>query len=382
MRAETVRQDATDSTRGTIYHLCVAVNKCYDLQEGQKLLIEELGDVTIEGDQQIEVKHYSDRLTDGHPNLWNTLANWMSETFDATPYTALILHTTQEFGQEATIANWNEMNSGRRLEALLAINKKFEAHYEKAKAKDPSRIPSAVLKHQRFVLNPDKQLKLQALIGKVCIEARARELPDLYQRLREDRIRGILSGKKDDYLDSLIGFVCRANKQAGERWEITYDEFNAKLSHLTATYHKETRLFPKKYFAIPPLIDEGASREDLFVQKIKEIQYDQVICRAIHDYEATISTVNKEFREYGIDGAVVDDYATQVVERFKAYYRKACRHCSDELVSSQDLYDDTIGSPATPLLNFGDTPDGFRNGLLHIRMNNPATNLKWRVKKQ
>ena len=31
MSAEKVRQDATASTRAMIYHLCVAVDKCYKL---------------------------------------------------------------------------------------------------------------------------------------------------------------------------------------------------------------------------------------------------------------------------------------------------------------------------------------------------------------
>ncbi len=86
MSTEKVRQDATASTRGTIYQLCVAVEKCYELREGKKLLIEELGDVTIKGDQQVEVKQYSDSLTDGHHNLWNTLKNWMDDGFDHTQY--------------------------------------------------------------------------------------------------------------------------------------------------------------------------------------------------------------------------------------------------------------------------------------------------------
>ncbi len=104
MNAKKVRSDATASTRGTIYHLCVAVKKCYELRQGQKLLIEELGDITIENEQQVEIKHYADSLTDGHHNFWNTLKNWMDDGFDHTPYSSLILHTTQEFGAEATIS--------------------------------------------------------------------------------------------------------------------------------------------------------------------------------------------------------------------------------------------------------------------------------------
>lgn len=40
MSADKLRQDATASTKGTIYQLCVAVQKCYEMVDGQKVLIE------------------------------------------------------------------------------------------------------------------------------------------------------------------------------------------------------------------------------------------------------------------------------------------------------------------------------------------------------
>jgi hypothetical protein len=280
MCVKKVRQDATASTRATIYHLCVAVDKCYQLKKNQKLLIEELGDVTIEGDQQVEVKHYSDPLTDGHHNLWNTLRNWIGDEFDHTPYTSLILHTTQEIGSDATISDWNSINAEERIQLLLTISQKFEKAYEKAKAVDPLQKPSAVLKHQRYVLDPQRRTKLKAVIAKVWIEARCKKLPDLYEELKH-LIRGVLVGKKNDYLNSLIGFVCRAVKTAAQRWEITYDEFAEKLVELTEIYRSETRMFPSKRFHELGTVDQNEDREDLFVMKILEIEYPEEVAHAI-----------------------------------------------------------------------------------------------------
>lgn len=379
MSADKVPQDATASTRGTIYHLCVAVQKCYQLREGQRLLIEELGDVTIDGEQQIEVKQYSDCLTDGHHNFWNTLKNWMGDAFDHTRYAYLILHTTQKFAPNATIVEWNGLDAKKRLELLLAINQKSEKAYEKAKVANAKKAPTAVLKHQRFVLHPKRRAKLNALLGKVWIEAQAKNLPDLYEELKQGKIRGILSGKKGDFLDALIGFVCRPDKKAGEQWVITYEDFEAKLANLSTTYCKETRLFPRKYFTGPGSGDGSPDRDDLFVTKIRDIEYPDVICEAIHDYEATLATVNREFKAYGVDPAIVEDYSREVEGQFAADYRVACRRCSDELPDSQDLYDGTTSRHASALPGFEDTPCAFRNGLLHQRMDNPSTDLKWRV---
>lgn len=377
-----VRHDATASTRGTIYHLCVAVAKCYELKEGQKLLIEELGDVTIENEQQIEVKQYSDRLTDGHHNFWNALKNWSEDGYDHTSYTSLILHTTQKFGSEATIAKWNEVDPDKRLQLLLDINKIFETEYKKANAKDSKREPSAVLKLQRSILDSQRRAKLIAVVGKVWIEAKTKELPNLYEELKQERVRGILSGKKVDYLNSLIGFVCLADKKAGDHWEVTYEKFEEKLGDLNATYNNETRRFPRTYFVPLKSVNDGAAGDDLFVKKIRDIEYPEVICKAIHDYEATMSTLDEEFKMYTVNPTVVESYCEEVVNRFEANYRMASRNCTDEVENSKDLFDETIGSPASTLPGFGDTPDGFRNGLLHLRMNLPEANLKWRLRKK
>jgi hypothetical protein len=362
----------------------VAVQKCYELRQGQKLLIEELGDITVENEQQIEVKQYSDNLTDGHSNFWNTLRNWIDDEkgFDHTLYTSLVLHTTQEFGARATISEWNDLDPDKRLNLLYRINEQFETTYEKAKSTEPKKEPGAVLKHQRFVLDSTRENKLKDLIGKVWIEARAKELPDLYEELKQDRVRGILSGKKDDYLNSLIGFVCRADKTAGERWEITYEAFEAKLGDLNATYNKETRIFPRKYFSSQESVDSSMFCDYLFVHKIKDIKYEEVICDAIHDHEATISTIQQEFSKYAVDPLSVEEYANDIEKRFKADYRKACRGCSDELTASQNLYDETVAKTTSPLPGFGDTLDGFRNGLLHQRMDDPDIDLKWKVQKK
>jgi hypothetical protein len=382
MSAEKVRQEATASTRGTIYALCVAVLKCYELRNGQKLLIEEMGDVTIENHQQIEVKQYSDKLTDGHHNFWNTLTNWMANGFDHTPYTSLILHTTQEFGSEATISEWNGIGSDKRLELLQKIKERFETVYKISKAANPKQTSSSVLKYQRFVMDIKRRTQLKALIGKVWIEAKSKKIPDLYEELKHDRARGVLTGKKDDYLNSLIGFVCRPGKKTGDRWEIGYEDFEAKIGELNAIYNKETRRFPRKHFGSRDLVDEKTTRDDLFVSKIREIEYHEVICSAIHDYEATMSTLEQEFRTYAVDPEIVIAYAGEVENRFLADHRISCRKCLDEVADSKDLFDRTIGNPAPALPGFGDTPDGFRNGLLHQRMDNSDADLKWRLSKK
>lgn len=67
--------DATLLFKALQYQLLVAVEYCYDLNTDECLWLEVLGDVTVPGKTQAEVKLYSDSLTDGHANFWNTLKN-------------------------------------------------------------------------------------------------------------------------------------------------------------------------------------------------------------------------------------------------------------------------------------------------------------------
>jgi hypothetical protein len=67
---------------------------------------------------------------------------------------------------------------------------------------------------------------------------------------------------------------------------------------------------------------------------------------------------------------------------FIGNYRLTCRNFSDEIADSQDLYDKTVSAIPIILPGFGDTPVGFRNGVLHQRMNNKDIDLKWRVTKK
>lgn len=385
MSSKSPSHEAAASLKGSIHHLYVAVEKCYQLRKGEKLLIEEFGDITIENDSQIEVKHYSDVLTDGHKNFWNTVKNWLDCSFDHTPYKFLVLHTNQEFGAKATLSGWNEFNIDQRLSTLIAIKESSEEKLARAKTKEKNldKAPSVALTLQRIALSDDNSLKLRGLIGKISIESGSMGLPDLFEELKQDRVRGVPRAKKDDYLNSLFGFVCRADARpkVGERWEITYEQFEAKISNLNSTYNNDTNSFPRKYFDLDKEFDpESISTYD-FVRKIKDIDYEVVVSEAVHDYESTLLTITEEFENYTIDPKLVEGYANDVKKRFNAAYRTAERRCTNEIADSQDLYDSEIGRSAVILSGFGDTPDGFRNGVLHQSMEDPAGDYKWRLKK-
>jgi len=62
--------DASDSVEGIVLQFYVALEKCFELGEGESLYIEKDGDVSTSTHQD-EVKNFADQLTD-----WGINQNW------------------------------------------------------------------------------------------------------------------------------------------------------------------------------------------------------------------------------------------------------------------------------------------------------------------
>lgn len=378
------RADATASTRAVIYQLCVAVEKCYALHSGQKLLIERLGDVTIENQTQIEIKHYdfADALTDGHPNLWNTLHNWLDDRFPQEDYASLILYTTQPISVHSQISHWNEApDADARLQLLTRINADFEDAYQKRCAKDSKATPSDTLIRQRWLLEPARRTKLRAVVEKFHIEAQTNALPALYEEIKRDRVRGLLENK-DRFLESLIGFICQPALPKTDKWEISYEQFETKLAELNSIHCRGTRIFPAR----PRIADATlahASRPDLFIQKIHAIQYGMVVTEAIRAYEEAIQSMARDFSVYQVDPSRLEAYADEVESNFQLRYRAACRECGSNVISdSKSFYDERHAEKAPDFPGFENSPSWFRNGLLHIKMNDSEKPHQWKLEKE
>jgi hypothetical protein len=387
MSSDKLLNNATPSTKGTIYQLCVAVEKCYEMVLGQKVLIECQGDVTIPDSQQVETKFYSDALTDNHPNIWKTLLNWMQDGFDPTTYSSLILYTTQQFGERSTISEWNGLILQQRIEALEGINRLAEERELERHKKAPggqSKIPD-VLSHQRFVLDALRRSKLHQVLERFAIEACSPNLSELHTIIKQRNIKGILEGKKDDFLNALIGFITKADEARGKNWEITYEEFDEKVGDLNTLYCRETRVFPKKYLdcSQPQNAQQLKDQHNYtFVRKIRDIEYHEVVPKAVSDYIAALRTLHEEFKNYEVPPQRTKNYAEELIELFTIRYRKACRGCIDIIKESKDFLDDTTAEEPRSFEGFDDRPPlSFRNGLLHSQLDDEDKNLKWRLEK-
>ncbi|AOZ06467.1 hypothetical protein BKK80_12030 [Cupriavidus malaysiensis] len=205
-------------------------------------------------------------------------------------------------------------------------------------------------------------------------------MSDLYEKILETKIRGLTDSRKTNFIDALIGFVCRADSLDGN-WEITCEQFDAKLRDLQATFGYASRVFP----SLKRILDAGdlpaVQADEPFIRKIQEIQHTERIDVAIQQYQATVQTIREEFEHYRVEEDVLRDFEYGVIQRFEMGYAIACSDCEDEIKHSRRFYDRTMMEPPPSLSLFDDTPDWFRNGLLHTKMNDSKLLYKWKLDK-
>jgi hypothetical protein len=380
--AQTQRVDATPMLRGAIFQLCVAVERCYRLKPGQSVHVEELGDVSIPGETQTEVKHYAAPLTDNHPNFWNTLYNWTEPDSQADNYRFLILHTTQEFGARSRLAEFNSMSTKDRMQLLLQIHGDLELEHLRRNGSENAR-PSPTLVQQRALLSADRRERLDALLEKVCIEARCANASELYEQLCQEKAGHVLDDNARIYIDALIGLVCRPVLAGDTRWTISFDEFKVHLQYLTSIYCSASRQFPRAEFERLRHADFAEMREDMFVRKIVDVGGNgKVITTAIREYEATTATIAAEFRRHTSAAMQLSEFEVEVIGVFEARHLRACLEPAHDENSSMRFYLNMIASTPPSFSGYTDSPHGFRNGVLHMTMNDQRQEYIWKVTKK
>ena len=371
---EKLKHDSTATFKPIIYQFIIALDKCFELIEGESVFIEKYGDVTVTDSMQIEVKDYGEPLSDSHENLWKTLKNWLDESFDVSLYQSLILLTTQRFSKESTLINWNSKSTDGKRKVLLAINTKYQTR--KAKSETTEKLFT-------YVLSKDNEAKLQEILDRFIILDSSLADDKLYEELKQKHAK-VLSVNKDNFINSLLGYII-SPQVTSSGWKITYKDFETKASSLAEEFSSTTVIFPKKYSSAKVSETDKLIFTDFpFVQKIKDIKYHEEVGSAITDFVNTRKTIAEELSQYKISKKNYDIYEGELHSSYSKKYKIASRNSKPETLNddSQNFYDTVTDYPVQNFRNFNDTPLFFRNGLLHEMANseNSEKDIIWKLK--
>ena len=358
--SEKLVHDATKTITPIFYQCYIALEKCFDLMENESVYIETYGDVTVVSENessQTEVKNYEKDLTDLDHNILKTLKNWLNDP-NIPSYKNLILLTTQDLGSTTAFKEWNSKNKNNKLSILKDINMSFLQQAKKAKETEELLA---------FVLDDSKNEKLLEILGKFVITSSQENDEELYQRLIQTKTLGILSDKKTDFINSLMGHIV-SPPITTQGWEITYQSFQAKTTSLLEEFNSKTVIFPATYRStMATEEEENQHSEHIFVKKIDEINHKEVKSDAISDFIYTRKTIFEELTNYQVSTQHYANYEKEIHDTYKLKYSTASLESdnSNFIKKSRIFYNEVTGADAPNFRNFHDTPKRFRNGLLH-----------------
>lgn len=369
--------DATLLFKALQYQLLVAVDYCYDLKPDECLWLEVFGDVTVPGKTQAEVKLYSDNLTDGHPNFWNTIKNWLHENFDRTSFKTLLLLTTQEFGTQTLLKGWNTSSPQERLaimEEIYAASQGKAANATKSEAKsgEAASKPSKSQALQQYVMAPERRDALMEVLERMHITTGAEFLEQRIQTYQTRHLKPIRPSKYRQFTYELLGFICDPELVIGG-WEITHQAFTDKLSELTHLYMKHPTTFPQLDMkTLKSSVDIEEIRPMLFAQKIIEIGGEQQLKRAALNRLVAQTTISDLYTDGVLFKPMVDLYLSNHLTQHQqgralAMFNCTGVTCPNELrTQSMRFFLERHTLDVAPFCGLEDTMPEFRNGIYHM----------------
>lgn len=360
------RNDASKSSRGIVHQFYVALEEAFKLRSNQILYIERQGDVTRAG-IQIEVKDYDveDKLTDKHKNFWNTLYNWMSLSFDAKKYEKLILLTTQKIGKKSSFKNWNEKDLDQKLAILNSIKDKIN------ETDKISKINSQILE----IMKSENNDKLNDILSKFIIDNSNNESVDVIERIKTQLIT-IPSKNQISAINSLLGFIISPEIVIDKGWEITYNSFEDKRMEIGRLFSEGTISFPQRPTGY--CHNEDFSN-DLFIKKIKDIEYEEVMDDASSDFWFARQLDIEDLKTRRLTKKVFDDLELTILEEFNRKARSMKLESGDIITKSKKFYNNVTDSEPPTLGSFQRVEKYYRNGKVHELANDEDKNVRWHL---
>lgn len=277
------------------------------------MYVETYGDVSIfgKGDiEQIEVKFYKDDLTDVDHNIWNTLNNWLKDDFPFDTFSSLILLTTQKIKSTSAWYGWNDKSVADKLITLQGISSKY---FRKKTSRDPK-----TEKLLTSVLDESKSNKLNILLSIFVIDNNARNDEKYYKSIKETYTKTLPEIRQDEFIRSMLGYVITP-KTVNNNWAITYDEFTKEGNLLAQSLIDTTTQFPFKIKLKD--IKHEEYNENVFVDKIRQIEYQDVVLDAIADYVQAKGLIMQEIQISKTISESLGEYEDSLYNRHKIDYR-------------------------------------------------------------
>ena len=252
---------------------------------------------------------------------------------------------------------WNDKSIADKLVTLKNVSRKYS---QKKSNKDPK-----TEKLLSSVMDESKSGKLNALLKKFVIDHNALNDIKIYNSIKEVHAKTIPDIRQDEFIRSMLGYVISPTT-VNNNWQVTYENFTQEVNLLAQSLIDTTTQFPTK-LNLKDIKHEEYNEND-FVNKIRQIEYEEVVLEAVTEYVQTKEVIITEIRTSKKISESLNEYEESLHKRHKTEYRRACRNCTDtqKITPSQNFYDGMMSSEEGSFYIYNSVPRYFHNGMLHI----------------
>ena len=390
----TIRGDASPQVKGFLYQFLVALQFCFEMKRNQTLYVEKFGDLAIkttgEGESiSVESKHYSTtKIHLLHQNVINTLYNWAQPNFHQEHYTKLLLITTQKVRIGDVLNSFfkaenkynvftNELNK-----EIKRIKDKLESD-KKSNPKATSSIrKEKTLEQMEYLCKREHKMVIQDILCKWVMNVECLDFMDLYDTI-VNRYASMLEGRKAElYIDGLFAMII--NPGIVEKgWCIKREDFEKRQQELNSDFSTKTISFPT--IGDPTETETEGLGSSLFVEKLRIVNLENEITKAIYDYVKTNNLILKEIKGRPVRDNGLEKYKENLKSLFETQYNTHTVEFKFDpnqniFKSSQKFYYAMQNACLQVKMEPFNTIDVyFAKGVLHILADNKTLDVKWKI---
>ena len=255
----------------------------------------------------------------------------------------------------------------------MEVLRNIKTNFDSRKRKDKD-----IATYMNVIFDVKNATRLSRIAKMLYIDSISTDGNQYHKSLQEKYGKGIPDIQKGKYINHMFGYILSPDIVSHD-WQITYDDFTSEAEEIIKTLVENTAVFPTKL----KLADIKKNDYDgyTFVEKIKDIKYDEAISGAIDDYVHTASMIQQELEKSETKKNSLLQYEENLKGSYTAKYRKASRNYDDgeRIAKSQDFYDDMTGSSDITFHTYNSVDLYFHNGMLHM-MADENDELVWLLK--
>ena len=390
----TIRGDASPQVKGFLYQFLVALQFCFEMKRNQTLYVEKFGDLAIkttgEGESiSVESKHYSTtKIHLLHQNVINTLYNWAQPNFHQEHYTKLLLITTQKVRIGDVLNSFfkaeNKYNvfTSELNKEIKRIKDKLESDKKSNPKATPSIRKEKTLEQMEYLCKREHKMVIQDILCKWVMNVECLDFMDLYDTI-VNRYASMLEGRKAElYIDGLFAMII--NPGIVEKgWCIKREDFEKRQQELNSDFSTKTISFPT--IGDPTETETEGLGSSLFVEKLRIVNLENEITKAIYDYVKTNNLILKEIKGRPVRDNGLEKYKENLKSLFETQYNTHTVEFKFDpnqniFKSSQKFYYAMQNACLQVKMEPFNTIDVyFAKGVLHILADNKTLDVKWKI---